>query len=468
MPPGPVIAVGDTVNWTYVVSNPGEYPLVDIAVTDDQGVVVTCPMTTLAVGESMTCTGTGVATGGQYENIGSVSAQPTDPNTGEPFGLPTVNIDPSHYFGAGGGLRVEKSTNGVDADTPTGPQLIEGTPITWTYTVTNIGNVIVAGIAVSDSEGVAVSCPGDTLAPGASLTCTGTGVAVVGQYMNLGTAIGQPVDGNGNPIGVPVSGSDPSHYLGVELPRAVIGDSVFIDRDRDGQQDAGEPGLPGVTVNLWIDNDADGTPDEIVATTTSDANGNYLFGDVDSRLTYFVQFVATPGLPFTTPNVGDDATDSDADPATGITPAITVVPGETNLTIDAGVIELAGSLGVEKLTNGEDADTPTGPILEPGTPITWTYIVTNTGELTVTGISVSDDQGVVVSCPGDTLAPGASLTCTGTGVAEPGQYANLGTATGQPVDGGTPIGDPVSGSDMSHYFGNAACVDGSVADHFNR
>ena len=47
----------------------------------------------------------------------------------------------------------------------------------------------------------------------------------------------------------------------------------------------------------------------------TDANGNYLFTNVDASQVYFVQFVAIPGLPFTLPDVGDDTTDSDADPA---------------------------------------------------------------------------------------------------------------------------------------------------------
>ncbi len=344
---------------------------------------------------------------------------------------------------------------------------MEGQPISWAYTVTNTGNVTVTGITVSDNQGVAVSCPADTLAPGASLTCTGSGIAVVGQYMNIGTASGQPVDEAGNPIGDPVGDSDPSHYLGLPLPTATIGDTVFIDNDRDGVQDPGEPGQPGVTVNLWIDTDGDGAPDQIVATTTTDANGNYLFTDVDSRETYFVQFEAVPGLPFTTPDVGDDALDSDANPDTGITPAIVLQPGESNTTIDAGLVRLKGEVDIEKLTNGEDADTPTGPILNVGDAVNWEYIVSNTGELTLTGISVSDDQGVSVSCPGDTLAPGASFVCTGSGTAVAGQYANIGSVSAQPSDGGVPVGNPVSDSDASHYFADAACVDGNVADHFN-
>ena len=67
---------------------------------------------------------------------------------------------------------------------------------------------------------------------------------------------------------------------------------------------------------------------------------------------------------------------------------------------------------------------------------------------TATDVSVTDDQGVLVSCPDDTLPPGQTMACTGTGVAAPGQYANVGTVTGTP-----PEGPDVMADDPSHYFG---------------
>ena len=56
-----------------------------------------------------------------------------------------------------------------------------------------------------------------------------------------------------------------------------IGDTVFVDFDTDGVQDTGESGIAGVTVALLADTDNDGIPDSVVATTTTDENGNYLF-----------------------------------------------------------------------------------------------------------------------------------------------------------------------------------------------
>ncbi|MGI9529257.1 MAG: SdrD B-like domain-containing protein, partial [Acidimicrobiia bacterium] len=58
-----------------------------------------------------------------------------------------------------------------------------------------------------------------------------------------------------------------------------IGDFVWIDLDADGVQDAGEPGIPDVDVTLtWygVDNTLGGG-DDVVLTTTTDIDGNYLF-----------------------------------------------------------------------------------------------------------------------------------------------------------------------------------------------
>ena len=36
-PPGPIVTVGSTVTWTYDVTNPGNEPLKNVTVTDDNG-----------------------------------------------------------------------------------------------------------------------------------------------------------------------------------------------------------------------------------------------------------------------------------------------------------------------------------------------------------------------------------------------------------------------------------------------
>ncbi len=133
---------------------------------------------------------------------------------------------------------------------------------------------------------------------------------------------------------------------------------------------------------------------------------------------------------------------------------------EKRATIETPV-DLDPVLTLEKSTNGVDADTPTGPYLRVGDPVTWTYVVRNTGQVTATMIRLTDNiTGVVPSyVEGDInsdgqLAPGEVWRYVATGVATAGQYSNLGT-----VQGMAPDGEEVSAQDPSHYFGATPAIE---------
>jgi len=95
-PPGPTLNVDDPVTWTYVITNESDDPLSDIVVTDNQGVAVSCPATSLDPRASMTCTAaTGVVQAGLYANVGTVTATTSG-------GDEVSDSDRSHYFGGVG------------------------------------------------------------------------------------------------------------------------------------------------------------------------------------------------------------------------------------------------------------------------------------------------------------------------------------------------------------------------------
>ncbi|MBK1986128.1 carboxypeptidase regulatory-like domain-containing protein [Sphaerospermopsis aphanizomenoides BCCUSP55] len=118
---------------------------------------------------------------------------------------------------------------------------------------------------------------------------------------------------------------------------ASLGDYVFADNNNNGIQDAGDTALAGVTVEL-VKNGV------TVATTTTNANGGYLFANLIPG-DYQVKFTAPTGYAFTTADAGgDDSKDSDANATTGITQTVTLTSGQFNGTLDAGLVALA-SLG---------------------------------------------------------------------------------------------------------------------------
>jgi hypothetical protein len=107
------------------------------------------------------------------------------------------------------GVTVETSTNGERADDPPGPTIPVGSAIIWRYVVVNLSAGALTNVSVTDNRGVGVDCGGETTVPFAgAMTCTAAGVAIAGQYENIGRVTALSVDG-------PVEDDDPSHYFGI-------------------------------------------------------------------------------------------------------------------------------------------------------------------------------------------------------------------------------------------------------------
>jgi hypothetical protein len=122
----------------------------------------------------------------------------------------------------------------------------------------------------------------------------------------------------------------------------ILGDRVWFDRDADGKQDAGEPGIPGVKLELLDGN-------TVVATTRTGFSGTYGFnqtnvsGGVKASHTYTVR-VVMPGGPLelatlTLANQGaDDTIDSDGMMVSGSPRATlnTKLAGQNDVSVDFG------------------------------------------------------------------------------------------------------------------------------------
>lgn len=224
-PTGPLVPVGNAVTWTYIVTNTGTLALNNVAVTDDQGVAVTCPKNALAVGESMTCTAAGAATAGQYANLGSVTA--------DSAGGSVSDSDPSHYFGSAPSINIVKTA---------APTIFTaaGESITYTFVVTNTGNGTLTAVTVTDPlPGLgAVSCdwvgssdagtPASTLSVGETVSCSAPYTTTqddvnAGRVDNVATARGTP------PVGPDVTDTDPATISSSAEPSIEIVKEISID-----------------------------------------------------------------------------------------------------------------------------------------------------------------------------------------------------------------------------------------------
>src|SRR6266498_3075801 len=109
----------------------------------------------------------------------------------------------------------------------------------------------------------------------------------------------------------------------------VIGNRIWEDKNQNGIQDPREGGIGGICVNLL---DQNGT---LLQQTTTDSNGYYGFNIEAGK--YMVEMKKPLWLDFAQKNVGDEGTDSDADPASGRTDVINVSDSSL-LFWDAGLI----------------------------------------------------------------------------------------------------------------------------------
>lgn len=226
---------GETVDYNFDVTNTGNVDLYNVTVTDNNGVMVSAlsgltdldadgAEDDLAAGAIATATGTYTLlqsdiNAGTFVNTADADAvdpndDPVNDDDTETVTLPQVAE-----------IQIDKKTNGEDY----GGNILAGQPVTWTYEVTNTGNVTLYNIALSDDQLGTISVAGlagltdedgdsylDDLVVGGSFTASMNGTATVGSYENTGTvnAVG--------PQDQPASDSDESSYFGISTGGVIM------------------------------------------------------------------------------------------------------------------------------------------------------------------------------------------------------------------------------------------------------
>jgi hypothetical protein len=228
-----------------------------------------------------------------------------------PAGTPG-GTDPETVI-AGVTVALIKDTNG-DGDWDPG-ELIIATTVTDAS-----GNYSFAGLPVTDGAGsddylVWVNDTGSVLT---GLTATydsnGTGTLNLSAATNL-TPL--PSVNDLQDFGYTPSGQTTGEGL--------IGDTVFLDTNNDGSFDAGDEGLEGVTVELYASDEL-----TLLASTTTDENGNYWFGGLAAD-SYVVVVVSA-----TLPNTAGLEPSGDPDGGDDDQSAVTLTPGQIDLAQDFG------------------------------------------------------------------------------------------------------------------------------------
>ncbi|WP_159012329.1 DUF7507 domain-containing protein [Streptomyces sp. NRRL F-5123] len=112
-------------------------------------------------------------------------------------------------------------------------------------------------------------------------------------------------------------------------------------------------------------------------------------------------------------------------------------------------------------------DPPLPLPLVPGTQVPYQYVVTNSGNTEVSGVTVTDDKVSGITCPQTTLAVGGTTTCTGTYTvtdadAAAGSLTNNATAHGQ--SDGTQVDSPPDSVTLPVQSGPGIRLEKSVDD----
>ncbi|HET9442235.1 MAG TPA: hypothetical protein VFO65_02860, partial [Acidimicrobiales bacterium] len=418
-PPGPVVMAGSALGWRYVVTNVGDVRLGSIVVRDDQGSVPDCPKSRLEPGESMVCTLAATATAGFHATTATATGRFGD----------TVTVtagDPTYYAGAVADLSLVTLVNGLDADVPPGAVVLVGSPVEWGYLVHNVGGTAVSGIAVADKAGRAAACPSTTLRPDEWMACTASEPAQPGQQVSMATATGATA---AYPV---MSAVEPAYYTGVSP--AIDVESLVNGLDADVAPGAEVP--VGAALAWWyvVTNTGDVRLD---AVTVADSGGLAVTCpkvslEPGSSMTCTASSTAAAGPQ------GSTATASASSPGGSVT--------DTDPAYYSGV---TAAVDLEGLVNGVDGDTAPGPEVVIATPLSWSYVVTNTGTARLTSVAVTDDQGLPVTCPRSALAAGESMTCTATSTALVGPHAAVATASAVSAVGA------VTDTDATYYTGIA-------------
>jgi uncharacterized repeat protein (TIGR01451 family) len=386
-------AAGETITYTFVVTNDGNtVTLTNVSVTDPKVSPIDCspesnPIADLAPGESVQCSGDYTLTqddvdAGRVENTASAISDQVGPATDDETVLLPQDIA---WDITKSGAFQDESGDGLAQP---------GESIAYTITVQNTGKVTITNVVVTDSKIDPVSCPGGNpiplIAPGASVDCTGSYLLTQadidsGQVVNVAIADPDETPPDSSevttplPQGAAMTIEKTSGTVEVTAPGPVLYSYLVTN--------TGNITLTGVT--LADDNDED----DLVCPASNLAPAESMTCNASHDVT-------------------QDELDVNGSPVADSGVLYNVVTGgatELGETVSDDLsipIVLSASMTVQKNSATEE-------ITEEG-PVSYAYLVTNTGSVTLTGITLADDNiDGTVDCGGtDTLDPGANMTCT--------------------------------------------------------
>jgi len=441
------VNAGDSVYFKYIVTNTGNETLTNITLSDNahnvSGITKTDPLAPLA------------SFNGTIGPITAASGLQTDvaTATGDWDGFTLQDTDPANYFGSGPLIDIEKlvskdNVNFFDADDAASALNVKtGDSIYFKYIVTNTGNVELTNITLSDNvHDVSGITKTDPLAPLASFQ------GIIGPITALSGLQTDVANATGDWGGFTVQDTDPANYFGgapaIDVEKLVSKDNVNFF-DADNATSAVDVNASGSVYFKYIVTNAGNVT--LTNITLSDNIHNVSGITKIDPLIPLASFNGTIGPITALPGLQTDVAT-----ATGDWDGYTVQD-----TDPANYFASAPAIDVEKLVSRDnvnffDADNVTSAVnVSICESVYFKYIVTNTGNVTLTNITLSDNaHNVSGITKTDPLTPLASFNGT-IGPITPlsGLQTDVATVTGD-WDGHT-----IQDTDPANYFGLVPGID---------
>ncbi|HKN55326.1 MAG TPA: hypothetical protein VJX66_22715 [Amycolatopsis sp.] len=369
---------GDTVTFTITVTNTGDAPLTDVAVSDDRLPACAKPLGTLAPQGKQTYTCTMVAPTSGFTNTAKVTG--TDP-TARPM---AASADASFT------VQHPAISLAQDVRGPFRP----GDPVPFHFSVKNTGDVPLAGPRVSDA--LAADCArafDGVLAPGETWTYDCAGKAPAGGVTNQATVTATP------PVGPPVSAS-------ANAVIAVIHPAIEIAQDAaPAQAHAGDT----VTFTLTVTNSGDGPLTDVSITDAVAPDCAKRLGTLAPQ--------AKQAYTCTTVAGEDDITSTALATGTDLTARPVTASAAATVDVIHPAITITQSAAPRRA--------------RPGDTVTFTFTIKNSGDVPLIQLSIVDSQAPPCAHSIASLPPGAELRYACTITAGTDSFTNSATVTAE-------------------------------------
>ncbi|MBT8192095.1 MAG: hypothetical protein KJP22_01740, partial [Acidimicrobiia bacterium] len=275
--------------------------------------------------------------------------------------------------------------------------------VTYSFTVNNTGEATLTSISISDPLTGPVTCPQTTLDPAASMTCTVSYVVTqadldAGAINNTASVSGTAPDGS------TFSASDTVSTPVVQSPSWTVTKTALSVPTGAGDS---------VDYSFVVTNTGNVSITTVVVDDPKCVAGPTLFdGDTDGDTVLDVgetwTFTCT-SVPVTQTEVDNGQVDN--------TVTVTGTPAGGTLVdaVDTATTSITATGAVELIKSV--VTTEPDPLAAPGDSILFSFVVTNTGNVTLSDVVLTDPLMSGVDCATDVLAflaPDESVTCTST------------------------------------------------------